>query len=241
MPQAAAAACCRLEAGQLRVHMSAMSASTSPAPRRLPPSVAILVLCAVLGGAAAWFGLSGAGGGKAVAEECRAALPTAERIAPKARGEVAALSVAGSPAVAPDIAFKGPGGEDLSLKDFKGRTVLVNLWATWCLPCREEMPALDRLQAELGGADFEVVAINVDTRNPEKPKAWLGENGIRNLAYYAEPGGTLLQVLQRSGHVIGLPTTLLIDRTGCEIGILKGPAAWAAPDALALVRAALQP
>jgi hypothetical protein len=102
------------------------------------------------------------------------------------------------------------------------------------------MPALDRLQAELGGPDFEVVAINVDTRNTDRPKAWLGENGIRHLAYYAEPGGTLLQVLQRSGHVIGLPTTLLVDRTGCEIAILKGPAAWAAPDAVGLVRAALQ-
>ena len=79
----------------------------------------------------------------------------------------------------------------------------------------------------------------MDTRNPEKPKAWLQENGIRNLGYYAEPTGKLLQVLQRSGHVVGLPTTLLVDEAGCEIAILKGPAAWASPDALALVRAAL--
>jgi thiol-disulfide isomerase/thioredoxin len=202
--------------------------------------VPILVLVAVLGAAAAWFGLTGRGGGPAVAEECRAAQPVAERIASQARGEVAALAVTERPAVPPDVAFKGPDGAELSLSRFRGRTVLVNLWATWCLPCREEMPALDRLQAELGGPDFEVVAINVDTRNTDRPKAWLGENGIRHLAYYAEPGGTLLQVLQRSGHVIGLPTTLLVDRTGCEIAILKGPAAWAAPDAVGLVRAALQ-
>ena len=77
----------------------------------------------------------------------------------------------------------------MSLADFKGKTILVNLWATWCVPCREEMPALDKLQAEFGGPDFEVVAINVDTRNRDKPKAWLQENGIRNLAYHADPDG----------------------------------------------------
>jgi thiol-disulfide isomerase/thioredoxin len=115
----------------------------------------------------------------------------------------------------------------------------VNLWATWCLPCREEMPALDRLQAELGGPDFEVVAVNVDTRNTEKPRTWLQENGIQRLAYYADPAGKVLQVLQRSGHVVGLPTTVLLDPNGCEIAVLKGPAEWSSPDALKLVRAAL--
>jgi hypothetical protein len=101
------------------------------------------------------------------------------------------------------------------------------------------MPALDRLQAELGGPGFEVVAVNVDTRDPQKPKAWLETNGIRNLAYYADPTGRLLQALQRSGHVVGLPTTVLFDATGCEVALLKGPAEWASPEALALVRAAL--
>ena len=85
------------------------------------------------------------------------------------------------------------------------------------------MPALDKLQAELGGPDFQVVAINVDTRNPDKPKAWLQENGIGNLAYHADPDGKLLQVLQKSGHVVGLPTTFVVDGSGCEIALLKGP------------------
>ena len=128
-----------------------------------------------------------------------------------------------------------------TLADFKGRTVLVNLWATWCVPCREEMPALDKLQARLGGPAFEVVAINVDTRNADKPKAWLQQNEIRNLAYYADPTGKLLQVLQKSGHVVGLPTTLLVDASGCEIALLKGPAEWASPDAVAFIEAALKP
>lgn len=196
------------------------------------------LLVGVAAVAVAWTGLPGSG--PAVAQECRAAVPVAERVKPLAKGQVAALAVAATPRPAPAVTFEGPDGRALGLEAFKGRAVLVNLWATWCVPCREEMPALDRLQADLGGKAFEVVAINVDTRNTEKPKAWLKDNGIGNLAYYADPSGKLLQVLQRSGHVVGLPTTLLIDAAGCEIGVLKGPAEWASEDAKALVRAALE-
>jgi thiol-disulfide isomerase/thioredoxin len=184
-----------------------------------------------------WWGIERSG--PAVAQECRAADVMTKRLRPTAKGEVAAVSVSKAPNPAPEIAFTGPSGQAMSLADLKGKVTLVNLWATWCVPCREEMPALDALQAEFGGERFEVVAINVDTRNPEKPKAWLQENGIRNLAYYADGSGKLLQVLQRSGHVVGLPTTLLVDQAGCEVAILKGPAAWASADAKALVRAAL--
>ncbi len=175
----------------------------------------------------------------AQAGECRASTSVADRLKPLAKGELAAVGVSGAPKPPPPIAFTGAEGQGMSLSDFKGRMILVNLWATWCVPCRQEMPALDKLQAELGGADFQVVAINVDTRNPEKPKAWLQENGIRNLTYYADPAGKLLQVLQKSGHVVGLPTTLLVDASGCEVALLKGPAEWASPDALSFVRTAL--
>jgi thiol-disulfide isomerase/thioredoxin len=190
-------------------------------------------------GTTAWYALKRDDARPVVAQECRASVPVAERLTPLARGEVAAVTVAKSPKTPPEISFQGADGRSMSLADFKGKIVLVNLWATWCVPCREEMPALDKLQAELGGPNFQVAAINVDTRNPDKPKTWLQENGIRNLAYYADPTGNLLQVLQRSGHVVGLPTTLLVDATGCEIALLKGPAEWASADALALVRAAL--
>jgi thiol-disulfide isomerase/thioredoxin len=171
--------------------------------------------------------------------ECRASQPVAERLKPLARGEVAAVGVSQAPKPPPAISFAGPDGQAMSLASFKGKTILVNLWATWCVPCREEMPALDRLQAELGGPDFQVVAINVDTRNREKPKAWLQENGIRNLAYHADPEGKLLQVLQKSGHVVGLPTTFVVDASGCEVALLKGPAEWASSDAVAFMKAAL--
>ncbi|ACA20266.1 Redoxin domain protein [Methylobacterium sp. 4-46] len=170
---------------------------------------------------------------------CRAAAATAARVAPFSRGEVAALQVDPAPRPAPALSFTGPDGRPRSLDDLRGRTVLLNLWATWCAPCKAEMPSLDRLQAALGGPDFEVVAINLDTRNPERPPAWLRENGIARLAYYADPGGRVLPVLQKSGEVVGLPTTLLLDKAGCEIGVMKGPAEWASEDGLALVRAAL--
>ena len=190
-------------------------------------------------GAGAWYGLSRHGGMAAATGECAVAAPVADRLKPLARGELAAVGVSRTLKAPPEISFTGPAGQPMSLGDFRGRTVLVNLWATWCVPCREEMPALDKLQAELGGTDFEVVAINVDPRNPEKPRAWLQENGIRNLTYYADPAGKLLQTLQKSGHVVGLPTTLLVHSSGCEIALLKGPAEWASPDAFAFMRAAL--
>jgi len=193
----------------------------------------------LLGAGAASYRLMRSGPILAEAQECRASRAVAERLKPLAKGEVAAVGVSGAPKPPPVISFAGPEGQPMGLSDFKGRTILVNLWATWCVPCREEMPALDRLQAELGGPDFQVVAINVDTRNREKPRAWLQENGIRNLAYHADPEGKLLQVLQKSGHVVGLPTTFVVDASGCEIALLKGPAEWASADALAFMRAAL--
>ena len=117
--------------------------------------------------------------------------------------------------------------------------MLLNLWATWCVPCRKEMPTLDALQQRLGGPDFEVVAVNIDTRDPDKPKAWLKEIGISKLAYYADPTAKTFQDLKAIGRAFGMPTTLLIDRQGCEIGTIAGPAEWASDDAVKLIQAAL--
>ena len=102
----------------------------------------------------------------------------ARKIAPFAKGEVAAVTPAARPLLVPDLVFQDASGAQKKLSDWRGRTVLLNLWATWCVPCRKEMPALDELQAKLGGNDFEVVAVNIDTRDLEKPKTWLKEAGI---------------------------------------------------------------
>ncbi|WP_052341186.1 thiol:disulfide interchange protein TlpA [Salinarimonas rosea] len=219
-----------------------MTDETSPRPsedpRRGPRRGLILGAGALVVGAVVAFALVSRNS-EAVAEACIPAQETLTRLAPTATGEVAAVSVHATPRLAPEIAFTGPEGEPLTLADFEGRTLLLNLWATWCAPCREEMPALDALQAEYGGEEFEVVAVNVDTRNLDRPRAWLEEHGIDDLAYYAENEGTLMQTLQRSGHVVGLPTTILVDGAGCELAVLKGPAEWASADAFALIRAAL--
>ena len=170
---------------------------------------------------------------------CRPAVELAKRIAPLARGEVAALAVAETPLRVPDVAFRDAGGAQRHLADWRGRTVLFNLWATWCVPCRKEIPALDTLEAKLGVPSFEVVTVNIDTRDPDKPRTWLKEVGIGRLAYYADPSAKVFQDLKVAGRAAGMPTTLLVDPSGCEIGTLAGPAEWASEDAVKLISAAL--
>src|SRR5512132_4437860 len=170
---------------------------------------------------------------------CRPALDLAKKIAPFVRGEVAAVNVAKSPLKMPNLAFEDAAGKPLTLEHWRGRTVLLNLWATWCVPCRKEMPALDALEQRLGGPGFEVVAINIDTRDADKPKAWLKEVGVQKLAYYADPTARTFQDLKAIGRAFGMPTTLLIDPQGCEIASIAGPAEWASEDAIKLIQTAL--
>jgi thiol-disulfide isomerase/thioredoxin len=175
----------------------------------------------------------------AAAAACAPAVETARRIAPLAHGEVAALAVAHTPFLVPDLTFKDADDHDRKLADWRGRTVLLNLWATWCVPCRKEMPALDALQADLGGDKFEVVAINIDTRDAEKPLAFLKDTGVKHLAYYSDQSAKVFQELKLAGKAFGMPTTLIVDRSGCEIGAMAGPAEWASADGVKLVSAAI--
>jgi thiol-disulfide isomerase/thioredoxin len=173
------------------------------------------------------------------ASACEPAVAAASRLAPLARGEVAALAVAHTPFRVPNVAFKDAEGHERTLADWRGRIILLNLWATWCVPCRREMPALDALQKDLGGADFEVVAVNIDTRDPAKPLAFLKEVGVTHLAYYSDQSAKVFQDLKLAGKVFGMPTTLIVDRSGCEIGEMAGPAEWASADGVKLVSAAV--
>jgi thiol-disulfide isomerase/thioredoxin len=170
---------------------------------------------------------------------CQPSFDLARKIAPFAKGEVAAVTPAARPLLVPDLAFQDASGAARKLSEWRGRTILLNLWATWCVPCRKEMPALDELQAKLGGSDFEVVAVNIDTRDLEKPKSWLREAGIKTLGYFSDEKATVFQDLKLAGKAFGMPTSMLIDKQGCEIGTIAGPAEWASDDALKLIRAAL--
>ena len=212
--------------------------------RPAPKKRLLLILAGGIAGLAAGLAgvygiatLTGNAGGDAA---CRPAVELARKLAPLARGEVAAIKVAKSGLKVPDIAFQDAAGKPLALAHWRGRTVLLNLWATWCVPCRQEMPALDALQQWLGSPDFEVVAVNIDTRDPDKPKAWLKEVGIEKLAYYADPTAKTFQDLKEIGRAFGMPTTLLLDPQGCEIGTIAGPAEWASGDAVKLIQAAIR-
>jgi len=151
------------------------------------------------------------------------------------KGAMAALVIKSKPVALPAFTFADAAGQTKSLADFRGKVVLLNIWATWCLPCREEMPAFDRLQTELGGKDFEVVAINIDKGGPEKAEAFLKETGADHLTFYTDPSGKLFSTLK----AVGMPTTLLIDREGREIARLGGPADWASQEAIAVMEAAI--
>jgi len=208
--------------------------------RRVPIAIAAVLIGGLLG----YAGLRGFGGvGERAAGDpaCRTAVATAKRLAPLAQGEVAALTMAAAPLKLPDLAFEDADGRPRKLSDWRGKTVLVNLWATWCVPCRREMPALEELQTKLEGPNFEVIAINIDTRDNNKPKTFLKEANLTRLGYFNDQKAKVFQDLKAIGLALGMPTSVLVDGQGCEIATIAGPAEWASEDAIKLIVAAAKP
>jgi len=144
----------------------------------------------------------------------------------------AVMALHDAPRALPELRFKDGSGELASLADFRGKLVLLNVWATWCGPCREEMPTLDRLQATLGGPDFEVVALSIDRAGIGAVDAFYADIGVENLARYIDESGRVAQQLS----ALGLPTTLLLDREGREIARHVGPAEWDKPEMVTFLR-----
>ena len=208
--------------------------------RRIPITIGAVLIGAVIGFAGV-YGIGGLKHGAAGDPACRGAVDLARRLAPLAHGEVAALTMATAPLRLPDLAFEDAEGKPKKLSDWRGRTVLVNLWATWCLPCRKEMPALESLQTRLGGANFEVVAVNIDTRDPEKPKNFLKEANLTRLGYFSDQKAKVFQDLKAIDRALGMPTSVLVDGEGCEIATIAGPAEWDSDDAVKLITAAVKP
>jgi thiol-disulfide isomerase/thioredoxin len=215
----------------------------SPHPattRRIPFAIGAVLVGAVLG----FAGVYGIGGLKRNASgdsACNPAVALSSKIAPLAHGEVAALTMATTPLRVPDLAFLDANGQPKKLSDWRGRTVLVNLWATWCVPCRKEMPALEELQTKLGGPNFEVVAVNIDTRDPDKPKKFLKDANLTRLGFFSDEKAKVFQDLKSVGRALGMPTSVLIDGQGCEIATIAGPAEWGSEDAVKLIQAAITP
>lgn len=136
------------------------------------------------------------------------------------------------PAAVPEVEFTDPQGGTHSLADYRGQVVLLNFWATWCAPCREEMPSLDALQSAMGGDDFTVLPIATGRNAPDKIDKFYAETGLQDLPVLLDPR----QQLARAMGVVGLPVSVLIDRDGNEVARLLGEADWSSEPARAVVR-----
>jgi thiol-disulfide isomerase/thioredoxin len=184
---------------------------------------------------AAWFYL----GNAAQAQSCPVQSAAAQIVDTAATGELAAVLGTGTGRGYQDMAFKDESGADMTLADFEGKALLVNFWASWCVPCREEMPALDAIATEFNSERFEVVPINLDIGEDglAKAQAFLDEGQFENLPLYADNTFAAFDRLRREAVAAGLPATLLLDPEGCELAILQGPAEWHSEDGRAVVQA----
>jgi thiol-disulfide isomerase/thioredoxin len=211
------------------------------AERAAPPAIYLIaaMLAAIAGFGTVYVSFApsdngSSGAGAAGGAQTTPAGSGASPLAGLNKGAMAPLVARPQPIDLPEVTFVAGDGTEKSLKDFAGKVVLLNIWATWCIPCREEMPALDKLEAKLGGENFAVVAVNIDKGGQEKAAQFLKETGATHLPLYTDPTGQLFATLK----VVGMPTTLIIDRGGKEIARLVGPADWASPEAEAVIAAA---
>jgi thiol-disulfide isomerase/thioredoxin len=166
------------------------------------------------------------------ATECIPQLAAAQKVDAAATGQLAALNGTGTGRGYSAMKFTDAAGKPATLKDFAGKTLLVNFWASWCIPCRAEMPALDKLAAEQNGDDFMVLPINLDLGSGglDKARKFLADGGWTHLPLYADSTFDAFKQLQVNAVATGLPSSLLLDKKGCEIGVLQGPAVWDSPD-----------
>ncbi|WEK04483.1 MAG: TlpA disulfide reductase family protein [Candidatus Devosia phytovorans] len=171
-------------------------------------------------------------GNGAQAKECPVQADDAAAIDAAAVGELAALNGTGEGRGYATMAFKDASGTEMTIGDFKGKALLVNFWASWCVPCREEMPALDALATKYNSDAFMVLPINLDigANGLEKAEGFLEENQFANLPLYADNTFSAFERLKQEAVAIGLPATLVLDENGCELGVLQGPAEWNTPD-----------
>lgn len=159
------------------------------------------------------------------------------KLEPLLQGDLAAMAVRDAADDVSLLAFNGPDGKAMTMADTGGKYRLVNLWATWCAPCRAEMPALDELQRAKGSDKFEVIAISVDGGGEAKPRAFYDEIGLKSLAFYHDPSIGVFNELKKKSLALGLPVTLLLDENNRVVANMNGPAEWASDDAFRLIDA----
>lgn len=213
-----------------------MSDTSQPKPAgRNYRALAVLGVAVAGVAIASWVYL----GNAASANSCPVQAAQAQIIDAAAVGELAAVNGTGEGRGYADMAFKSADGTAMTLEDFSGKALLVNFWASWCVPCREEMPALDAIATEYNSDKFQVVPINLDIGEGGLAKAeeFLAEGQFKNLPLYADNTFAAFDRLKREAVAVGLPATLLLDPEGCELAVLQGPAEWHSRDGKAVVEA----
>lgn len=173
------------------------------------------------------------------AQVCSAAVEQAKVLDKAIGGEVAGFTLLDEAHYVGDLSFKDRDGKVVTLADWTGKTVLLNLWATWCVPCRREMPALEALEKTKGGDAFQVVPVSIDLGEPAKPLAFYNEINLKALPFFVDGTMVMFNELKKKSLAFGLPTSLLIDKDSCVVGALFGPAEWASDDAFKLIDAAM--
>lgn len=215
-----------------------MTQTNAPQPEKSPlPRLVLILGIAIMGvGISAWVFLSNA---EPRARECPAQTEAGQALDAAAVGELAALNGTGEGRGYRSLTFKNAEGMDTSVAAFSGKRLLVNFWASWCVPCREEMPALDAIAAKYNSDTFMVLPINLDmgADGLDKARAFMEEGGFTHLPLYADNTFAAFERLKTEAVAVGLPVSLLLDESGCELAVLPGPAAWNHPDGEAVVEA----
>jgi thiol-disulfide isomerase/thioredoxin len=202
-------------------------------PRRA--TIAVLLSAGVAIATTIWV----SNAGLLQAAECAPQPAAAAKIDAAAIGQLAALNGTGTGRGYAAMSFTDAEGNQRTLGDFAGKALLVNFWASWCIPCRAEMPALDRLAAAENDEGFMVLPINLDLGEGglDKARAFVAEGGWANLPLYADSTFDSFKKLQTSAVALGLPSTLLLDKNGCELAVLQGPAEWDTTDGVNVIEA----
>ncbi len=213
-------------------------AEPSPTPQKQPARGLVIAGLAVVAAAIAG-GVFVYNGSTATAKECPVQAERAAAIDAAATGELAALNGTGEGRGYAALALQDASGAPTTLSQFAGKKLLVNFWASWCVPCREEMPELEELAAEYNSDAFMVLPINLDigASGIDKARAFLAGYDWPNLPLYADPTFKAFDRLKAEAVTVGLPTTLVLDEKGCELAVLQGPARWASEDGRRVIEA----
>jgi thiol-disulfide isomerase/thioredoxin len=199
----------------------------------------MFILAGLLLSAGLYAGLTGQRKDATPASACALNAEALKTLQPYAKGQMAAFTFSTSPTSFIPMTFKAPGDVDVPLSSLNGKPRLINIWATWCPPCRKEMPSLDRLSRDFKDRGFDVLAISIDTKTDGRVEAFFKETNLTSLVPYTNPSAKIFNDLRSAGLARGVPVTYLIDSSGCIVGKMNGEADWHSQETKVLLEAIL--